>query len=79
MKRVSLVLGILFLIAVVGTAQQADSVALRDALGVKSYPAAPRLTLHTSVAPALTLDSITRVMPERVLAMQERNATGVVP
>src|SRR2546430_12468721 len=79
MKRLSLVLCFLFLIAVFASAQRIDSVALRDAVGVKSYPAAPRLTLQASVAPALTLDSVTRAMPERVLAMQERNSTGVVP
>src|SRR5438045_2631110 len=79
MKRVFLVLGVLSLVAVAAIAQRAERVVLRDAVGVKSYPAAPRLTLQTRVAPAITLDSVTRVMPKRVLAMQERNATGVVP
>ena len=78
MKRAVLVLAILVCVSA-AYAQRADSVALRDAVGVKSYPAAPRLTLQTSIAPAVTLDSVTRVMPERVVAMHERNSAGIVP
>src|SRR5438874_10564543 len=65
MKRVFLVLGVLSFVTVAAIAQRAESVALRDAVGVKSYPAAPRLTLQTRVVPAVMLDSVARVMPER--------------
>src|SRR5438105_8425909 len=78
MKRAFLVL-CLFLFAAYAQAQRASSVSLREAAGVKTYPAAPRLDQQASIAPAVTLDSVNRVMPERVAEMQQRNADGIVP
>jgi lysyl endopeptidase len=79
MKRAFLVLCVFFVFAAAAHAQRTDSVSLREAVGARSYPAAPRLAQQVSVTPAITLDSINRVMPERVLQMQQRNADGIVP
>jgi len=79
MRRAVLVLCVSFVFAAAAQAQRAGSVSVREAVGARSYPAAPRLAQQVSVAPAITLDSINRVMPERVLQMQQRNADGIVP
>jgi trypsin-like peptidase len=79
MKRAFLVLGAFLFFAVSVFGQSNTSVAVRDAVGVKSYPAAPRLALQVPVMPAVTLDSVTVVMPDQVAAMQVRNDAGIVP
>ena len=72
-------LSIISIFAVSAFAQKTNTVTLRDAVGVKAWAAAPRLSMQVNVLPAVTLDSANLVMPEKVVAMQQRNASGIEP
>jgi hypothetical protein len=67
------------LVAAAVLAQSTESYTLRDAVGEKAYPAAPRLARQVTIAAAVTLDTITRAMPEKVAEMERWNASGNVP
>jgi len=60
-------------------AQSVDGYSRRDAVGEKAFPPAPRLAQQVAIEPAVTLDSVVRAMPEKVIAIQEWNSTGHVP
>jgi hypothetical protein len=74
MKRAIFAGGILFLIAVGASAQSNESFFMRDAVGVKSYPAAPRLAERVAMVPAVVLPSAASTIPEQILAIREWNA-----
>jgi len=60
-------------------AQSVRGLSLRDAAGERAWPAAPRLALELPAAPAVTLDSVVRAMPEKVVEIDDWNASGHVP
>ena len=66
-------------VPIAALAQSADGYARRDAVGERAWPAAPRLDQQAAIAPAVVLDTVTRAMPEKVLAIEEWNASGHVP
>ncbi|HKS21356.1 MAG TPA: hypothetical protein VJZ76_01055, partial [Thermoanaerobaculia bacterium] len=66
------------LLAFPAAAQSVGGLSLRDAAGEKALPAAPRLALELPSAPAVTLDSVVRAMPEKVVEIDEWNAAGHV-
>jgi hypothetical protein len=74
MKRANFAVGILFLIAVGASAQSNESFFMRDAVGVKTYPAAPRLAERVAMVPAVVLPSAESTIPEQILAIHEWNA-----
>jgi len=51
----------------------------RDAIGVKSYPAAPRLAEQAAIAPAATLGAAAETAPEELAALREWNDAGRLP
>lgn len=57
----------------------APSEFVRDAIGVKSYPAAPRLAATAALAPAVVLSPASAAVPEELVALQEWNAAGRLP
>ena len=67
------------LLALPAAAQSVRGLSIRDAAGEKAWPAAPRLAQEATVAPAVTLDSVVRAMPEKVVEIEEWNASGHVP
>jgi V8-like Glu-specific endopeptidase len=75
MKRLAFV--VLFLFA--GAAFAANSVFVRDAVGVRSYPPPPRLAERAKLGPATELAPAALVEPERIEAMRDWNARGGEP
>src|SRR3954453_1813831 len=67
------------LVAAVALAQSVEPFSMRDAVGEKAYPAAPRLAQLVPVAPAVPLDTVARAMPEKVAEIEQWNASGHVP
>ncbi|HEV2719610.1 MAG TPA: hypothetical protein VG323_06295, partial [Thermoanaerobaculia bacterium] len=57
------------LVTLAALAQSADGYTRREAVGERVWPAAPRLDQQTAIAPAVVLDTVTRAMPETVLAI----------
>lgn len=80
-RKIALSLSLLvsLLAAAAAFAQSMDGFSKRDAVGEKSYPAAPRLAQLVPVAPAVTLDTVSRAMPEKVIEIEQWNASGNVP
>jgi len=80
MKRTLLLLS--SLVVAVHAAAQAPSAPgefSRDAIGVKSYPAAPRLAERAAIAPAATLRAASAVVPEELAALREWNDADRLP
>jgi hypothetical protein len=67
------------LIAAAALAQSVDGYSRRDAVGEKAWPAAPRLAQQVTIEPAVTLDTVARAMPEKVVEIEEWNSSGHVP
>jgi V8-like Glu-specific endopeptidase len=78
MKRGAIALAVAFF-ALTVAAQQQDGFYLRDAVGVKSYAAAPRLAERADMVPAVVLPSAASTVPEELLAIREWNAGGREP
>lgn len=79
MKRLAFLL-VLFAGLFAGVAfGETNSLFVRDAVGVRSYPPPPRLAERAKLAPATELAAAAQVEPERIEAMRERNARGVEP
>ena len=51
----------------------------RDAIGVKSYPGAPRLAERAGIAPAVVVPAATEAAADRILEMQQWNDAGKLP
>jgi len=79
MKRAMFAVGVLFLFAISASAQSNESFFMRDAVGVKSYPAAPRLAERAAMVPAVVLPSAESTIPEQILALHDWNASGREP
>ena len=60
-------------------AQEAQMHFQREAVGVKSYPAAPRLVQRAQIAPAATLRAAVEVVPEQIEAVKVWNRQGKLP
>lgn len=67
------------LVAAAAFAQSVNGYSMRDAVGEKAYAAAPRLAQLVPVEPAVTLDTVVRAMPEKVVEIEQWNASGHVP
>ena len=79
MKRAVIAVGVFFLFCFGASAQSVDSYFMRDAVGMKSYPAAPRLAQRAAMAPATVLPSAESTVPEKILAIHDWNARGREP
>src|SRR5207247_1994063 len=60
-------------------AQRKEPAFMREAVGVKSYPAAPRLAESVAMVAASALPSAEMTVPEEIVAIREWNASGRVP
>lgn len=80
MKRAVLSLSILF--AVSAAAAQVESVKpefSRDPVGIKAYPAAPRVLERAAIGPAVTLAAASEAAPEEMVALREWNDADRLP
>jgi hypothetical protein len=78
-KPTTIFLALVSLLAGAALGQSVDGLSLRDAVGEKAYPSAPRLAQLVTIAPAVTLDTVARAMPEKVMEIEQWNSTGHVP
>ena len=69
----------LLLLSMQGYAARKEPFFLRDAVGVKSYPAAPRLAERAAMVPASMLPPAESTVPEEIVAIREWNASGREP
>src|SRR6266542_6120196 len=67
------------LLAAAALAQSVDGYSRRDAVGEKAWPAAPRLAQQVAIESAVTLDTVARAMPEKVVEIEEWNSSGHLP
>jgi len=74
----SIVLSLTFATAALAQ-QQAEPVFVRDAVGVKATPAAPRMAERASLAAAVTLGAAEEVVPEELEAIRVWNQEGREP
>ena len=79
MKRALVAVGAVVLFASTTLAQQNDGFFMRDAVGMKSYPAAPRLAERAAMVPAVVLPAAATSIPDAILAIQDWNASGRQP
>jgi hypothetical protein len=82
MTRTVALLSLLFVVSATasdGVVQSAPGEFVRDAVGVKTYPAAPRLAQQAQVAPAILLSAAAESMPEELEAIREWNDAGRLP
>ncbi|PYQ52853.1 MAG: hypothetical protein DMF59_03325 [Acidobacteria bacterium] len=79
MKRALVAVGAVVLFASSTLAQQNDGFFMRDAVGMKSYPAAPRLAERAAMVPAVVLPAAATSIPDAILAIQDWNASGRQP
>src|SRR6185436_20394711 len=80
MKRTLLPFLSLFLaVHAAAQAPSAPSEFSRDAVGLKSYSAAPRLAERAAIAPAATLRAAAEVVPEELAALREWNDADRLP
>lgn len=63
MKRTMIAVCVLFVLAVQAEAQRKEPFFMRDAVGVKSYPAAPRIAQSASMVPATLLPAAESTIP----------------
>jgi len=75
MKRLSLMLVSLFCVNVFAV----EPLFVRGAVGMKSYPAAPRLALRAAMVPATVLPPAETTVPEKIEALREWNRGGREP
>lgn len=75
MKRFSLGLLCLFCVNVYAE----KGMFVRDAVGVKTYPAAPRLAQQMGMAPASILPPAETAVPEKIQELRDWNASGREP
>ncbi|HKO57057.1 MAG TPA: hypothetical protein VJ276_14365, partial [Thermoanaerobaculia bacterium] len=66
-------------VLIAGAAMAENSLFVRDAVGVRSYPPPPRLAERAKLGPATELAPAMLVEPERIEAMRDRNARGAEP
>jgi hypothetical protein len=66
-------------LATAAFAQRNDPMFLRDAVGAKSYPAAPRLAERASFAPATELPAAATSVPEEIERIRAWNEAGNTP
>jgi hypothetical protein len=60
-------------------AQQAGSLFVREAIGMRSYAAAPRLAERAAMVPAVVLPPSATSVPDKIAAVQNWNAGGQQP
>src|SRR5207247_8125416 len=58
-------------------AQRKEPVLMREAVGVKSYPAAPRLAESVAMVAASALPAAEMTVPEEIVAIREWNAAEI--
>lgn len=80
MKRMLMpLLSLIIAVHALAQAPSAPGEFSRDAIGVKSYPAAPRLAERAAIAPAATLRAASDVVPEELAALREWNDADRLP
>ena len=78
-KSAVLLFAVSMLVCSVAFAQQAEMFVMREAVGMKSYAAAPRIAQESQLAPAATLDAAEIGAAEQLEAMKAWNAQGRLP
>ena len=79
MKTTVVGLSLLVVLSSTAKAQRNEPFFMRDAVGVKSYPAAPRIAQAASMIPATLLPPSESTMPEAIEAIRQWNAGGREP
>jgi energy-converting hydrogenase Eha subunit B len=79
MKRAFFALFVVVVVALPAFAQRNEGFFMRDAVGVKSYAAAPRLAERAAMVPAVVLPESASTMPEAIAAIQAWNRGGHEP
>jgi len=77
--RVVLLLAVSLLASSIAFAEEAETHFLREAVGVKSYAAAPRIVARMQVEPAATLSAAAGAIPDQLEALRSWNAEGRQP
>ncbi|HYS54003.1 MAG TPA: trypsin-like peptidase domain-containing protein [Thermoanaerobaculia bacterium] len=79
MKRALIALAVAVILALPVSAQENQGFFMRDAVGVKSYAAAPRLAERAAMVPAVVLPAAATTIPEAITAIADWNASGREP
>jgi len=79
MKRALIALSVLAIFALPALAERHEGIFMRDAIGVKSYAAAPRLAERAAMVPAVVLPAAATSVPEALAAIEDWNASGREP
>ncbi|MDQ6799992.1 MAG: trypsin-like peptidase domain-containing protein [Acidobacteriota bacterium] len=79
MRRAFAVVGVTVVFALPAFAQEAGSLFVREAIGMKSYAAAPRLAERAAMVPATVLSASSTSTPDAIAAIQNWNAGGRQP
>ena len=79
MKTTFVGLSLVVVLASSASAARNEPLFLRDAVGVKSYPAAPRLAERAAMAPATALPPAASTVPEEIMVIREWNSSGRTP
>src|SRR5687768_799463 len=77
--RAVLLLAVSMSLSSAAFAQEAQMYFQREAVGVKSYPAAPRLVQRARIAPTATLPAAVEAVPEQIEAVKVWNQQGKLP
>ena len=79
MRRAFAALGVAVVFALPAFAQEAGSLFVREAIGAKTYAAAPRLAERAAMVPATLLPASETSIPDAITAIQNWNAGGRQP
>lgn len=67
------------LVCSIAFGEEAQTHFVREAVGMKSYPAVPRIVERMQLAPAMTLRPATEAVPEAIESVLQWNAEGGLP
>src|SRR5258707_14475186 len=79
MKRTVYAVSLLVVVSSHAFARRQAPLFMRDAVGEKSHPAAPRLAELAAMVPATMLPAAETPMPGEIVAIREWNAAGREP
>lgn len=78
-KPAVLLSAVAMLVCSIAFGEEAQTHFVREAVGMKSYPAVPRIVERMQLAPAMTLRPATEAVPEAIEAVLQWNAEGGLP
>lgn len=78
-KPAVLLSAVAMLVCSIAFGEEAKTHFVREAVGMKSYPAVPRIVERMQLAPAMTLRPATEAVPEAIEAVLQWNAEGRLP